>query len=258
MCDSCEATSQFRRGNGSNWGNIICVNCGNCLRDPGIFGFGYAADYFVKYNCPSCDRVGICKICKKQLGECVKSDDLLSSNVHLMTHYNIEEFEPVHKIPPDRVYSLAMISDLIPYLFLLGVENSLANVIESSFEENPDGFGVPGFAEFMIDKVMESNHFCVICSYYYDSFPTVDAVIHHLKQYHGLIDSRKVNVFNYRPCTRPHVDQLHNCFIDSGITKCDSGIHITKIDKLIPIKAVLASKKLSIQELREADKWPYV
>lgn len=220
------------------WSHINCDNCQHILREPsGFIKDKRIFDYFIHYKCSHCNSRGVCKICKKQINIGDSADDRFSMEIHMMLHYGIDEFDIIRNSKLTYKYIFDNVNYYVPYLFLLNRHDSMYDDIFYTSEET---VVASDFVQAVMPKLLRLDHICAICSDDYDTFPTIEIIISHLKQKHGLIDPQEVNVCNSINC--PHnTFKSEPCYIDSNITTCDGTFHITKVGKLPPIKWLLSA-----------------
>lgn len=219
------------------WYHINCDNCQHMLYEPtGFVRDKRIFDYFIHYRCAYCNSRGVCKICKKQINIGDSADDRFSMEIHIMTHYGIDEFNVTHDPNVAYKYIFDSVNNYAPYLFLLSRHESIYDMI---FYVSEDTTKTDDFGQKIMSKLLSLDHICVICLDDYGAFPTIEIIISHLKQKHGLIDSQRVDAHNLLNCPY-NTFKSEPCYIGSYITTCDSTFHITKIGKLPPIKWLLS------------------
>lgn len=220
------------------WSYINCDNCQRILHEPtGFVKDKRIFDYFIHYKCSHCNGRGVCKICKKQINIGDSADDRFSMEIHIMTHYGIDEFDIIRNSKLTYKYIFDSVNNYAPYLFLLSRYESIYDMI---LHVSEDTTKIDDFVQKVMSKLLSLDHVCVICLDDYGAFPTIEIIISHLKQKHGLIDPQEVNVCNSINC--PHnTFKYKPCRIDSNITTCDGTFHITKVGKLPPIKWLLSA-----------------
>lgn len=214
-------------GNKQSWDKIDCDECGSALYDPGPFVQNRKIhDYFTHYRCKSCVGWAVCKICKKQVDVSTNSKFIFPLESHIMSHYGIDGVEVQRPVSDVFMEYFDNLVEIIPYVPLINGDDYYETMVERMHRDWDEEF----------TKILPMpNNSCSICLDSYDTFPSIEVVVNHLKQKHGLIDSPTVNVFNYVKC-----GCMRKCNIRSNVTVCDGRNHITKIDSLPDFFAIVS------------------